>query len=115
MENTSSDITLLECLKELFPDSSVSTLRKWIKFKRVTVNDELALRGDILVSDKNQVKVTQKKTFYDDDIEILHEDPDIVVIYKPPSLLSVAKDKKEEKNVHDLLKKISTEKGFSCS
>lgn len=78
---------LLKKLEEIYPDSSKTTLRKWIAQKRVLPD------GSLL----------PKKKYAERGIEILYEDKEIVVIEKPAGLLSVA-TALDKRSVHDILK-----------
>ncbi|PCI93280.1 RNA pseudouridine synthase [Candidatus Aerophobetes bacterium] len=100
----SKSATVLEILKGLYPDSSNSTLKKWIKHKRVYVDSLLILRSDYAVTEGMDIELDRKKSYFKEDIEILYEDPDISVIHKPMKLLSVATDSEKTRTAHDLLK-----------
>ncbi|MCH9631444.1 MAG: Ribosomal large subunit pseudouridine synthase D [Chlamydiia bacterium] len=100
----SKSATILEILKDLYPDSSNSSLRKWIKHKRVFVDNLLILRSDYPVTEGMEIELDRKKSYFKEDIEILYEDPDVSVIYKPIKLLSVATDSEKTRTAHDLLK-----------
>lgn len=102
--------TALDRLKELYPDSSTSTLRKWLKNKRVYLNGSLLQKASEPIGPDDLIEVGNKKTFFKEDIEILYEDHDVVVIYKPVKLLSVATDQEVERTAHDLLKTRYTKK-----
>src|SRR5271169_4334473 len=78
---------ILKKLEELYPDSSKTTLRKWIAQGRVLPDGSLLPR----------------KKYAKCGIEILYEDKEIVVIEKPAGLLSVASDF-DKRSAHDILK-----------
>lgn len=95
---------LIELLKLSAKDSSINTLKKWIKAKRVSVNGRIIEDPKALVDKGSNIALGAKKEFFRADIEILYEDKDIVVIYKPEGLLSVATAKESFYTAHDLLK-----------
>lgn len=96
---------LLERLTLEFPDSSKSTLRKWLKAGRIEVDGQKILEPHYEVDEKTQIHLRDKQKFLDFDIEILYEDRDLIVINKPEGVLSVATAFQSEETVHGVLKK----------
>lgn len=95
---------LLDWLVAEYPDSSKNNLKSWVLGKRVLVSGkEIAFPGYQLISG-DEVEILPKRTFIQNRSEVLYEDKDLIVIDKPPGLLSVAKDINTETNVHDDLK-----------
>ena len=103
------DLSLLDSLSTIFPDSSRTTLRRMLQASRVEVD------GDIIHSAKHEVKKGQKikirtrteiapapakKTAGGRPIEVLFEDEHLFVLAKPPGLLTVATDKMENNTLH---------------
>lgn len=101
---TEKSAPLLEVLESFSPDSSKNTLKKWIKSKRVYVDDFVLEDAQAMVKKGAKISLGNKKEYFKGNIEILYEDQDIVVIYKPDGLLSVATDKELHYTAHDLLK-----------
>lgn len=97
-------LSLLEALASLAPDSSKTTLRSWIKEGRVTVDNAIAITGSMVVTPGQIVTVGAKKIFIDGGIQILFEDAHIVVIDKPAKLLSVAAAGESEKTAQNYLR-----------
>lgn len=95
---------LLEILELFSPESSKNTLKKWIKSERVYVDNAVARLPTELVKKGATVSLGAKKEYFKGHIEILYEDPSLVVIFKPAGLLSVATDKELFYTAHDLLK-----------
>jgi tRNA pseudouridine32 synthase/23S rRNA pseudouridine746 synthase/23S rRNA pseudouridine1911/1915/1917 synthase len=100
----SSDLSLLEALTQLSPQSSKNTLRSWIKEGRVQVNDMTVKNASSLVLKDQCVTVGQRKKIIRPGIPILYEDRDLVVIDKPSGLLSVASAFEKGETLHALLK-----------
>jgi len=96
--------TILEKLKELFPDTSKQSLQKWVKQGRIYLNDKLVKRGDTETQPGDEVVLGKKKNF-ELPFEILYSDPYIVVVDKPAGMLSVASLDPIERNVHKYLKR----------
>jgi tRNA pseudouridine32 synthase/23S rRNA pseudouridine746 synthase/23S rRNA pseudouridine1911/1915/1917 synthase len=97
-------ISLLDSLETLFPESSKNTLKKWIRAKRIYVDNHLVDDQNLLISPSCKVTLGPRKEFYRSEIEILYEDKDILVIYKPTGLLSVATEKEGFRTAHNLLR-----------
>lgn len=96
---------ILQVLQQLSPDSSRNTLKSWVEKGRVTVDGFVISRTNILVRPKQEVAVSKKLLFADEDVKILYEDAHIVVIDKPTKLLSVATDSENDRTVHSILKR----------
>lgn len=99
-----SDISLLEALHQISPQSSKNTLRSWIKEGRVEVDDATVKNPSILVLKNQQVTVGQRKKILRSGIPILYEDQDFVIVDKPTGLLSVATAFEKGETVHAFLK-----------
>jgi 23S rRNA pseudouridine1911/1915/1917 synthase len=97
--------SLLEILVEIAPDSSKNTLRSWMEEGRIEVSGKVIKNGKHLVKTGQEIVLGKRKQFIQDDIEILYEDDHLVVVYKPPGVLSVATDYDSKYNVHAYLKK----------
>lgn len=95
--------TLFERLKSLFPDSSHTSLRKWLANGRITVNGRVARRGEKSVSLEDDVRLVSKEKKLGKGVRLIYEDSDVVVVDKPSGLLSVADDR-GSLSLHGLLK-----------
>ncbi|WP_158307217.1 RluA family pseudouridine synthase [Simkania negevensis] len=96
--------SLLEVLEELFPDSSKTTLRSWIKNGRFIRDGQLLRSPQIVISKGTELSFESKVKHSSFGIKILYEDKDIVVVQKPAGLLSVATHFEEKETVHAALK-----------
>ena len=103
--------TLLEQLREAYPQSSTAKLRKMLTEARVEVNNEVVFKAkyDVQVGDTitilnrpnaNKQTPPPKKLQYQPKITILFEDDTLLVVDKPHSLLSVATNKLETDTLH---------------
>lgn len=101
----SRDCTLLEALGELSPGSSVAERKEWIAQERVEVGGQRARRAASVVPKGTVVFLGPRRHFLEEGIEILYEDRDLVVIDKPPGLLSVATEGEDERTAHAILKR----------
>ncbi|MCB1109348.1 MAG: RluA family pseudouridine synthase [Chlamydiia bacterium] len=97
--------TLLDRLILEYPDSSRSTLRKWLKGGRILVNGKKVHEPHACVDAEAKITLREKQKFLELDIEVLYEDRDIVVVGKPEGVLSVATAFQSEETVHGVLKR----------
>lgn len=97
------DLSLLEALLILSPQSSKNTLRSWIKEGRVSIDHISVVHLASLVRKGQRVEVGARKKKLRADLPILYEDRDLVVIDKPAGLLSVAAAFERENTVQALL------------
>jgi len=83
---------LLDVLAARYPGASKHTLRQWLVDERVTVHGRTVLRGDAEVPDDARVLLVGKAqpTTALDAVRVVFEDRHLLVIDKPPGLLSVA-------------------------
>lgn len=98
------DLSLLEALAEMSPESSKTTLRSWLKDGRISVNGASEKIGSRKIKKGQWVEVGRKLPVIGDNIRVLYEDNYIVVIEKPQGLLSVAADFDTKNTAHAFLK-----------
>jgi 23S rRNA pseudouridine1911/1915/1917 synthase len=88
-----SNMSAIEALKNLYPDSSRRTLKTWLKVGRFTVDGTPLKREDTLLEEGQTV--TAQVTFQPPKIaglKIIYEDRYLIAIDKPVGLLSVPLD-----------------------
>ncbi|MFI0435123.1 MAG: RluA family pseudouridine synthase [Parachlamydiaceae bacterium] len=98
------EISLLEALHHLSPQSSKNTLRSWVKEGRVEINHSTVKNASTVVLKNQSVTVGHRKKMVRPGMPIIYEDQDIVVIDKPSGLLSVATAFEKGETAHALLK-----------
>jgi 23S rRNA pseudouridine1911/1915/1917 synthase len=86
----SENMTLIEGLALLYPDSSKTTLRSWIKEGRVFVDGRPCKLTAQLLLKGQKIELGEKQMYAEGDLRILYEDRHVVVVDKPVGLLSVA-------------------------
>lgn len=84
------DLELLDALMLLFPDSSKTTLRSWVKEGRVFVDAASIKSAKFVVAKGQEISVGQKARLVENQFPIIYSDNAIVVIDKPEGLLSVS-------------------------
>ena len=102
---TKKEQNILEALEEMFPDSSKSTLRSWIKEERIVLDGIIVKNSKLLLRKNQEINVEAKKKFLPYGIKVLYDDSHVAVIQKPAGLLSVSTDFETEFTVHAALKK----------
>jgi 23S rRNA pseudouridine1911/1915/1917 synthase len=100
----SNSMTLLEVLALLYPESSKSTLRSWLKVGRVLVDGTVTKVANQVIHVGQTVMVGEQPKFVEAEIRIVYEDRHIIAIDKPKGLLTVATDFDETNNLHAMLK-----------
>lgn len=98
------NMTLIEALILLAPDSSMTTLRSWIKEGRVLVDDVPTKQAKAIVQQGQLITLSARRRFAPGNISILYEDHHIVVVDKPEGMLSVASLFEKGETVHAFLK-----------
>lgn len=99
------DISILEALALLSPQSSKNTLRSWIKEGRILLDGVTIKNTSITVLKNQEVTISQRKKMVRHDIPILFEDKDLVIIDKPSGLLSVSAAFEKGETAHAILKR----------
>ena len=102
--------SLINILSKIHPESKKNSLRRMIDFGRVLIDGNRATRANEIISpgaiveilSRSEGDVPQKKQqgILKDPI-ILYEDEEIIVVEKPPGLLSVATSKGEPDTMFD--------------
>jgi 23S rRNA pseudouridine1911/1915/1917 synthase len=91
-------------LRELFPGASGRTIKQWLELGRVRVDGRVVRRGDVTVSARDRVELgTPPGPSFPSSLRMVFEDDDILVIDKPPGLLTIATDRERERTAYRLL------------
>lgn len=98
------ETTLIEALASLSKDSSMSTLRSWLKLGRVMVDGRIEKVAKCPLRPGQKVEVIRRQKHIAGGIEILYEDRYVVAINKPSGLLSVSTDFEKEATAYKILK-----------
>ena len=96
---------LIDRLQSLYPDASRRSLRQWLAGSRVRVNGAIVLRGDVELDPGDRVELSSAAPpECPAPLRLVHEDQDILVIDKPPGLLTIATDRERERTAYRLLR-----------
>lgn len=96
--------SLIDLLAKNFPDSSLNTLKGWLKQGRISVDGGVETHPKKIVMPGEEVSFGIKKKFVTEGVKILYEDAHLVVIDKPEGLLSVSTAFEKSKTAHGALK-----------
>ena len=103
-------MTLLERLAALYPEASRRSIKQWLLAGRVTVDGHVARDGRVPVADAARVILGPGGATHRRDeatlpspLRKIHEDDDILVIDKPPGLLTIATERERERTAYRLV------------
>ena len=96
---------LRDRLQAMHPGSSRTAVKSWLQANRVRVNDRVTRRGDVTVSDADRVQLTATPPppFPSALLRLVHEDAEILVVDKPPGLLTIATEHERERTAYRVL------------
>jgi 23S rRNA pseudouridine1911/1915/1917 synthase len=87
----------------LFPDASRTAVRRWLAAGRVRVDGVVVRRGETEVAAQARVTLGPPAAAFPSAVRLVHEDEELLVIDKPPGLLTVATARETERTVYHLL------------
>jgi 23S rRNA pseudouridine1911/1915/1917 synthase len=96
-------VRLLTKLQALYPDSSGRARKGWVAAGRVRVNGQVVRRGDTQLGAADKVELGVPAPRDVGPLRRVHEDGDLIVIYKPPGLLTIATARERERTVYRML------------
>jgi 23S rRNA pseudouridine1911/1915/1917 synthase len=97
--------TLGERLHALYPDASRRSLKAWLTEGRVRLNGVVARRGDVPARPDDRVELgAPPPAPFPSQLRLIHEDDDVLVIDKPPGLLTIATEQQRERTAYRLLR-----------
>jgi 23S rRNA pseudouridine1911/1915/1917 synthase len=95
---------LRDALRGLYPASSGRTLKQWLAGGRVRVNGRIISRGDALIASGDRVELTPSPPpALPAPLRLVHEDAELIVVDKPPGLLTIATERERERTLYRLL------------
>ncbi|HEU4522105.1 MAG TPA: RluA family pseudouridine synthase [Thermoanaerobaculia bacterium] len=105
--------TLLDALTSLFPDSSKTTLRQMLQNGRVRVNGEVEKNARRPVESDDAIDVGPKSSRHQlpSELNLLHEDDDLIVVVKAQGLLTVATEREKDTTAQAYLNEYLRRKG----
>ena len=95
---------LRERLRALYPGTSSRRLKQWLANARVRVNGVVVCRGDASVGPDDRVELdSPAPAAFPAPLRLVHEDEHLLVVDKPPGLLTIATETERERTVYRLL------------
>ena len=96
--------TVVHMLSKHYPETSQAQFRRWLEAKRIALNGfiENSLKRE--VSQGDIISILPRSRALSDGVTELYSDQDIIVIYKPYQLLSVALNKGTARHAHQIIK-----------
>jgi 23S rRNA pseudouridine1911/1915/1917 synthase len=98
-------MTLRDRLLAMHSGSSRTAVKRWLEAGRVQVNGRIVRRGDVNVGDADRVTLTATPppSFPAALLRRVHEDEEILVVDKPPGLLTIATEREREHTAYRAL------------
>ena len=97
--------TLRERLHALFPGASGRSIKQWLTGSRVRVNGRVVRRGDTPVGAQDRVALTPAPPpAFPAPLRLVHQDECLIVVDKPPGLLTIASAAERERTAYRLLR-----------
>jgi 23S rRNA pseudouridine1911/1915/1917 synthase len=81
---------LVDRLRVLYPDSSARARKGWLEGGRVRVNGQVVRRAVAELRAEDRVELARPVPPFPASLRLVHEDGDLIVVDKPPGLLSIA-------------------------
>ena len=98
-------MTLRERLRDLYPGVSGRRLKQWLGAGRVRVGGGVVRRGDVGIDPSQRVELgAPPPAPFPAPLRLVHEDNEILVVDKPPGLLTIATESERERTVYRLLR-----------
>src|SRR3989475_12094517 len=88
----------------LFRSTSNRRLKQWLAGARVRVNGVVVCRGDASVGPDDRVELdSPAPVAFPAPLRLVHEDEHLLVVDKPPGLLTIATETERERTAYRLL------------
>jgi len=98
---------LRDRLHALYPETSARKLKHWVTSGRISVNGIVVRRGDAAVAEADRVTLGRPAIEFPAPLRLVHADADIIVVDKPPGLLTIATESQRERTTYRLLREWS--------
>jgi len=95
---------LADRLQAQFPGASRRRLKEWLEASRVRVDGVIVRHGSVSIADDARVELTAPPPpECPQPLRLVHEDADLLVVDKPPGLLTIATERERERTAYRLL------------
>ena len=92
-----------ERLSQLFAGASGRTVKHWLGGGRVRVGGAIVRRGDVEVAPGDRVELGAPQATFPSLLRLVFEDDWVLVVDKPPGLLTIATERERERTAYRLL------------
>lgn len=100
-----ADASVLARLRAMFSESSGRSVKQWLADGRVRVDGEVVRDGRATVGPHQMVVLhPQGRAVFPSALRLVHEDDDLLVIDKPPGLLTIATEQERDRTAYRLLR-----------
>ncbi|HMH51278.1 MAG TPA: RluA family pseudouridine synthase [Candidatus Acidoferrum sp.] len=96
-------VKLDERLRGLFPGVSGRTVKHWLEGGRIRVGGVIVRRGDVDIARGDRVELGTPQASFPPLLRLVFEDDEILVIDKPPGLLTIGTERERERTAYRLL------------
>jgi 23S rRNA pseudouridine1911/1915/1917 synthase len=97
------EATLGHRLRALYPEASGRRLKQWLTGGCVRVNGVVVRRGDVPVARDDRVKLGRPAVAFPAALRLVHEDEHLLVVDKPPGLLTIATESERTRTAYRLV------------
>lgn len=108
VNNSGSEVRLMDFIIESMPDAKRSDIKKWLRYGHLAINGAVKTAFDAPVFPGDEVALNTTRpfpVFKHPRIELIYEDDDVIVINKGYGMLSVGTaSKKKEENAYDIVR-----------
>jgi RluA family pseudouridine synthase len=105
---------LLDRLRVHYPDSSTRARKQWLAAGRVRVNGQIVRHSNAELRAEDRVDLGAPTPVFPALLRLVHEDPDLIVIDKPPGLLTIATAHERERTAYRMLSEyLAARSGFA--
>lgn len=97
-------VLLGDRLRVLYPGASGVTRKQWLTRGRVRVNDRVVRRADVAIAAGDRVTLgALPPPPFPSPLRLIHEDADVLVVNKPPGLLTIETERGNDRTAYRLL------------
>jgi RluA family pseudouridine synthase len=94
---------LLERLRALYPESSARARQRWLAAGRVRVNGQVVRRAVVELQAADRVELAAPRAVLPSPLRLVHEDDEVIVVDKPPGLLTIATALERQRTAYRML------------
>lgn len=104
MKKSLDAVKLGDRLREMFPEASGRAIKQWVENGRVRVRGRVMRRGDLPVASGDRIELgAASGSSFPSVLRLVFEDEEILVVDKPPGLLTIATERERERTAYHLL------------